>query len=144
DLLSLDVLLHRGFDARAYFVGIRRRVELVGRLLLDQLLGELQLRLLHLGLRDLDVLDRAHFARVKQLLHYQAVFDRTDHYDVLLAARRPAAQRAALGFAQRAREQRIGLGAALVGREIVGLVEEHRIDRVDRHEFGDFGALSAR
>ena len=114
-------------------------IERVGRLLLDQLLRELQLGGLHVGLRDLDVLDRPHLAGVEELLHDQAVLDRADHHDVLLAARGPAAERAALRLAQRLREQRVRLGAALVGREVVGLVEVHRVDRLDRHELGDLG-----
>ena len=71
------------------------------------------------------------------------VLDRADHHDVLLAARGPAAERAALGLAQRLGEQRIGLGAALVGREVVRLVEVHRVDRLDRHELGDLGRVRA-
>ncbi len=57
------------------------------------------------------------------------------------AAQRPSAQR--LRLAQRLGEQRVGLGAALVGREVVGLVEVHRIDRRERHELGDVGHVRA-
>ena len=57
------------------------------------------------------------------------------------AAQRPSAQR----FDSRSalREQRVGLGAALVGREVVGLVEVHRVDRFERHELGDLGHVRA-
>jgi len=79
------------------------------------LLRQLELGVAHLGLRDVDVLDRAHFARVEELLHHQAVLDGADHDDVLLAARCPAAERTALRIAQRPGEQRIGLRATLVG-----------------------------
>src|SRR5215471_17244890 len=46
-------------------------------------------------------------------------------------------------IAQRFLEQRIRFRAALVGREVVGLVEEHRIDRRDRHELVDVGGAGA-
>ena len=137
DLLAFHLLLHRCFYARAHLVGISARIEPVGGLLLDQLLRELELRVAHFGLRNVDVLDGAHFARVHELLHHQAVLDRADHDDVLLAARRPAAERTALRLAQRLGEKRIGLGAALVGREVIGFVEVHRVDGLDRHEFAD-------
>src|SRR5712691_1340383 len=137
DLLAFHFLLHRGFDPRAHFVGVQGGIEFVGSLLLDQLLRELQLRLLHFGLRDLDLLDRPHLAGVEQLLHDEALLDRADHHDVLLAAGAPAAERAAAGIAQRPREQRVRLRSALVRGEVVGLVEEHRVDRIDRHEFRD-------
>src|SRR6185369_11550194 len=145
DLLPLDLLPDRGVDPLSHFVLVRGRVELVGSLLLDQLLRELELGVLHLGLRDVDFLDRAHFGGIEELLHHQGggavLLDRPDHDDVLLAARRPAAERAAAGLAQRAREKRIRLGAALVGCEVIGLVEVDRIDRLDRHELGDVGRV---
>src|SRR6185503_19815021 len=125
------------------FVLVGARVESLGGLLLDDLLRELELGVLHLGPRDLDFRDRAHFGGVEELLHHQAVgavpFDRPDHDDVLLAARGPAAERAAPGLAQRAREKRVRLGAALVGRQVISLVEVDRVDRLDRHELGDVG-----
>ena len=71
DLLALDLLLHGGLDALAHLVLVLRRVELVGRLLLDQLLRELELLRLDVGLRDVDVAQRAHFAGVEELLHHQ-------------------------------------------------------------------------
>src|SRR6266704_1451836 len=109
DLLAFHFLLHRGFDPRAHFVGVQGGIEFVGSLLLDQLLGELELRVLHLGLRDLDLLHLPHLARA-------------DHPDVLLAAGAPAAERAAAGLAQRPREQRVRFRPALVRGEVVGLV----------------------
>src|SRR6185503_14824619 len=99
DLLPLDLLLHRGLDTRADVVGVGRGVEFLRRLLLDQLLRQLELGGLDVHLRNVDVVDAAHFASVEELLHDEA-FDQTgvhrsDHDDVLLAARRPAAKRAA-------------------------------------------------
>src|SRR5712691_4487504 len=95
-------------------------------------------------LGHLDLLDRSHLAGVEQLLHDQAVLDRADHHDVLLAARRPAAERAAIRLAQRFRKQRVGLRAAFVRSEVVGLVEIHRVDRFDRHEFRDIRRVRPR
>src|SRR6266446_4669672 len=40
DLLALDLLLHRGLDALAHLVLVRGGIELLARLLLDQLLRE--------------------------------------------------------------------------------------------------------
>jgi hypothetical protein len=54
------------------------------------------------------------------------------------------ADRAALRVAQGLRQQRVGLGAALVGRDVVRLVEIHRIDGRDRHELVDVRDLGAR
>ena len=88
--------------------------------------------------------DRPHLGSVEELLHHQRVLDRAEHHDVLLAARRPASERAAPGFLQRFREQRVRLRAALVGREVVGLVEVHRVDARDRDELGDLDHVGAR
>jgi hypothetical protein len=57
------------------------------------------------------------------LLHHESILDRTDHYDVLLAAsgQRPSAQRP---DSRSARQQRVGLGTAFVGSEEVGLVDD--------------------
>src|SRR6266581_2170147 len=144
DLLAFDFLLHGGLDAVAHLVLVCAGIEFVGSLLLDQLLRELELGVLHFRLRDLDLLDRSHFAGVEQLLHDQAVFDRSDHHDVLLAARRPATERAAIRLAQRFCKQRVGLRAAFVRGEVIGLVEIHRVDRFDRHEFGDVRRVRPR
>jgi hypothetical protein len=68
---------------------------------------------------------------------------RPDHHDVLLAPGRPAAERAALRLAQRARQQRVGLVAALVGREVIRLVEVDRVDGFERHKLGDLRRVRA-
>src|SRR5678815_375547 len=85
DLLARDLLLHRRLDARAHLVGVLRGIELVRRLLLDQLLRQLELGRLDVGLGDVDVAQRANFACVQKLLHDQTldqVLDRPDHDDV--------------------------------------------------------------
>ena len=141
DLLAFDFLLDSGFDARSHVVRVSAGIEGVGGLLIDQLARELELGFFHLGLRNLDVLDRSDFAAVEKLLHDQSLLDGADHDDVLLAARRPAPDGAAIRFAERRGEKGIGLGAELVRSQVIGLVEEHRIDRFDRHEFRDLRAL---
>src|SRR6202171_1773321 len=143
DLLAFYLLLHRGLDARAHLVSVYGGVEDGGGLLLDQHLRELELGRPHLGLRDLYLLDRSHLAGVEEVLHDQALLDGTDHHDVLLAAGGPAPERAALGLAQRACEQREGRGATLVRGEVVRRVAVNRVDRFDGHEFGDFGRVRA-
>ena len=135
--MTLDLLVDRRLDALAQLVLERRGLEALGGLLLDELARELELGGLHLGLRDLELARRAHFGRKVQLLHREHIADRTQHHEVGLAARRPVAHRAALGLLERLGEQCIGLGRALVGRQIVGLVEVHRVDRLDRHELAD-------
>src|SRR5688572_19230075 len=56
-LLALDLLLDRLLDAGGDRVGVLAGIEGLGGLRVDELLGELQLRVLHLGLGDLDLLD---------------------------------------------------------------------------------------
>src|SRR3954468_9012913 len=109
DFLAFDLLLHGGLDALAHLVLVGARVEFIDGLLLDQLLRELELRIAHFRLRDVDVLDRAHLGCVEELLHDEPIFHRTDHDDVLLAARRPAPERAALRLGKRARKQCVRL-----------------------------------
>src|SRR5207302_309826 len=59
-------------------------------LLVDELLGELELRRLHLGLRHLDLVRAPHVRRVVQLLHREHVAHRAEDHEIALAARRPA------------------------------------------------------
>ena len=143
NLLSFDFLLDLGLDAAAMLVGVRGRVELRRRLLLDELLGELELGGLHFGLRDLDFGRRPHVRGEVQLLHRQHVVDRPDQHDVRLAARRPATDGRELRFLHRFDQQAVRLVRAFVGREVVRLVEVHRIDRLDRHELRDLHRVGA-
>jgi hypothetical protein len=78
-----------------------------------------------------------------QLLHRQHVVDRTDQHDVRLAARRPATDRSQLSFLHRFDQQPVRLVGALVRRQVVRLVEVHRIDRLDRHELRDLHRMGA-
>src|SRR5205085_12479236 len=60
------LLLHGGLDAGAHLVRVSRRVEFLGRLLLDQLLRQFELGRLDVGFRDVDVPDGAHLAGEQQ------------------------------------------------------------------------------
>ena len=83
------------------------------------------------------ILEVANLRLEMQLMHGESVLHGSDHDDVFLAARDPAADRALLGLAKRRGEECVGLGAALVRCQVIGAVEIHRIDRFERHELAD-------
>ena len=93
-------------------------------------------------LLDVEVLQRAHFVGVEQLLQHQAVLGRPHLHHVLLAFPGPLGERAALALAHRLHQQRVRLAAALVGREEVGLVVEDRIDRLLGDEGDDVDGVA--
>src|SRR6185437_9324144 len=91
DLVALDFLVDRGLNARPQLIGVGRRIEPVRGLLIDELLGQGELRRLDLLLRDLDLARGPHIGGEVQLLHGEHVADRSQHDDVSLAAGGPAA-----------------------------------------------------
>jgi len=56
----------------------------------------------------------------------------------------PAAHGALLSFAKRRGEQGVGLGAALVRRQIICAVEIKRIHGVERHELANIDRVCGR
>src|SRR5579862_8460213 len=60
DSLTLHLALDRLLDSRLDLVGVRRRIESLGALLLDELAGEPQLRVAHLGALDPERIDGLH------------------------------------------------------------------------------------
>ncbi len=103
----------------------------LARLLIDELLRQFQLRILHRRLFDAEIADASRTSAAKQqLLHDQPLLQRTQHHDDIRARGSPSARaRSASVVAQRRGEQGVGLRAALVRREVVRAIEVHRIDR---------------
>ena len=128
--------------ARAHLVHVVLGMELVGGDLLDELHGQLQLRLLHGGVAHRHFRERPHLVRVVEDLHDEAALDGPHQRQVLLAPRGPLRQRAAPGLAHRFREQPVRLLAALVGPEVVRALEVDRVHPRQRDELGDLDRLA--
>ena len=71
------------------------------------------------------------------MLHDEPVFHGPDHDEVLLAARRIFADRDAARIDQHLRKQFVGASAALVGAEVINLVEVAPLDLFGLQEFRD-------
>ncbi len=95
DVLAGDLLVDRGEDALLLLVLEHRRVVGVLGDLLDQLHRQLELGRRDRDLLDVELLHRAHFVGVEQLLQHQAVFGRAHLDHVLLGLPRPLGERAA-------------------------------------------------
>ena len=80
---------------------------------------------------------RAHLVGVVQLLHHEHAVERAQEHEVLLAARRVLSERGAAGLLERSGEQAIRAVAALVGPEVVDLLEVLAVDLGERHELDD-------
>ena len=116
-----------------YFVGSnssRRR-------LLDELLRELELRRPSLAVGDRDFGRRANLVGVVQLLHHEHAVERAQEDEVLLPARRVLAERGLARLLQRRGEQAIRPIAALVGSEVVDLLQIFAVDLGQRDELDD-------
>ena len=79
-----------------------------------------------------------------QLLHDEAVFHRPHHDEVLLAARRVFADGDAARVDEHLREQLVGARAALVGAEVIDLVEIAPLDLLGLQEFRDVDRVRGR
>ena len=107
------------------------------RRLIDQLLRELELGVLHLAGGNGDFGRRTNFVGVVELLHHQHAVERTKEHEVLLAARGVLTERGAPGLLERRGEQAIRAVAALVGAEVVDLLQVLAIDLRERDELDD-------
>ena len=89
------------------------------------------------GLLDLRL--RAHVLGEEERLERERVAARPDEAERLVAAQDEAADRGHARVLQRLEQQhvRAALRRRARGREVVGAVEEHRVDLVERHEAGD-------
>ena len=130
----------RPLNSSAYSFGI----EALDGEMIDELLRQLEFGFRHLGRLDAEVLQVANFRFEMQLMHGETVRDRSYHYDVFFAARDPTPDRTLSGFTQRGRKQRVGLRAALVGRQIIGAVKINRVDRLQRDELADIDCMGRR
>ena len=137
DLLALDLHVDQVAGALAHGVLVGLGLKLVRGDLLDELHGELQLRLLDLRRRDRAPRRRPELVGVAELLHDQAFLEGAEEDQVVLAAGGVARQRRAAGLPHGLGEQPVGLVAPLVGAEIGGLLEVDRIDLIQGHELGD-------
>jgi hypothetical protein len=118
-----------------HLVLVALRVPGLGGDLLDDLLREPELgglELRHVGQRHL--VPRLHLGGVAELVHDEAVLERPQLDDVLLAAGRVRGHADEPGLEHRVVEQLVRALAALVRPEVVALLDVQRIDRGPRHE----------
>ena len=76
----------------------------------------------------LDLAEVAHLVGIEERVHHQAALRLAQQHELLAAARREARHGAAAGGVHRLAQQAVGLLAALVGAEQVGLLEVDRVD----------------
>ena len=100
-------------DACPDLIRVSRRIECRDALLLDELSGELQLRIAHLRALDTEGVDGLHFRREVQLVQRESVTDRPENDDVIASMTRPPANSAAFALAQGRDEESERLGATL-------------------------------
>src|SRR3954464_2806988 len=143
DLLTFDLALYLRLDPLLDVVFVLLGLELVGRYLPDDLLGELELLRLHVRrFFQPDLVEGPHLVRVHELLHDEAAaVDGAQLHEILLAAGGIPRESGAAGRAHRLREQPVGAIGALLGPEVVGLVEVDGIDRLGRDELADLDLL---
>ncbi|MFT3917466.1 MAG: hypothetical protein QM704_26290 [Anaeromyxobacteraceae bacterium] len=141
DLLALDLPLDGLEDALLHRVLVLLGLEARVRGLLDELQRELDLLVLHLRVVDLDLVERADLVGVVELLQEQPAGPGADEGEVLLAAGGVARDRGLAALLEREREELVGLAAALVRAEVVGLLEVDRVDLGGGHELGDVDRL---
>src|SRR5207247_396227 len=108
DLLAFDLAIDLLLHPLAHIVLVLLGLECVASRLVDQLHGEIELGLLHVGLRNGHLCDVADLVGIAQLLHNEPPCHRPDHDEVLLAARGILTDRYALGLLARLREERVG------------------------------------
>ena len=92
---------------------------------------------LHVARGNRDLGRRAHLVGVVELLHHEHAVARAQQHEMLLAARGVLAERGLAGLLERRGEETVGAIAALVGAEVVDLVEVLAIDLVERNELED-------
>ena len=142
DLLARRLALEQVEQLLAVLVAIVVGLEVAGQGL-DQLLGHLELALLGLLglllLEDLavevlgrgDLVVEAHRGQGEDVVH------RADRGQMLLVAEHEAGDRDLARLLHRLHEQRVGARGALVGTEVVGLLEVDRVDVVEIDEVLD-------
>src|SRR3569833_834697 len=143
DLLAFHLLLYSCFDPRFHLVGVGARVEAIGSLLVDELLGQLQLRIPYFRILHFQVAQRLDFRCALQLVQNEGVSHGTQNDYVVPATRRPTAYPASLALTQSRRKQCVWFGTALVGCQVVRRVELARVYLGQGHELLDVDTLGA-
>ena len=145
ELLALHLAVDVGQHPLLHLVLVFARLEGLAGDLIDQLVGQLQLGVAHLGhVGHRHLGDVPHLVGVQQLLHHQAVAagGRTDHHQVLLAPGGVAGQRRPPALAHHLGQQVVRLLPALLRRHVIRLVEVDRVHLVQRDELGDVHRLA--
>ena len=139
DLLAGDLLLDERLHPAAVRVGVRLGTEVVVRELIDELPRELDLggpRARRFGAVG-DLGEAPHLVGVVERVHHQPLVEGADQHDVLLAVTRPLRDRDLAGVVHRLHQQAVGLVGALLGTEVVGVLEVDRIDLGEGDELLD-------
>ena len=139
-LLALRLALDQRQDLVAVLVAVLGGVE-VGGERVDQRLGHLELLLGRLAVRGVelvrDLVRRDDLVGEAHRRHRHHPVHRPQRGEVLLAAQHEARDRDLAGVLHRLDEQRVGLLGALVGAEVVGVIEVDRVDLVQVDEVLD-------
>src|SRR3990170_3118058 len=137
-LLALDLLVHEVEDPLPVGVLVPLGPERLAREAVDELEGELELALLEPGRLPLvDLAEVPHLVGEVHRVEQQAALGGAEQHEALLAAHHERRERHARARVQGLGEEPVGLLAALVGPEVVGLLEVDRVDRLERNELGD-------
>jgi len=82
-----------------------------------------------------------HFLGVAELVEDQALLERAQRHDVLLAAGRVGSDTDEAGLEHRVADELVGALAALVGAEVVALLDVERVERAGGYEFFECDGL---
>ena len=116
----------------------------LGREMIDQLLRKFKLGFRYRCRLDAQLLHGTNLSLEMQLMHGKAAIEGSNDHNMLLAAGDPSADGTLFGLFERRCEQRIGFGAAFIGREVIGPVEIHGIYGLQRDELGYIDRMGGR
>src|SRR3989442_1162802 len=142
NLLALDLLVDELEHALAVLVAVLLGAEGVRREAVDQLERQLELPLLDLRrLALLDLAEAPHLIGEVHRVQHEPALRRPDEDEALLAAHDELRERDAPVRAHRVGEEPIRLLTALVGAQVVRLLEIDRVHRREWHELRDVDDL---
>ena len=142
DLAAFDLGLHHRLDRFAVVVLELGGVEVAGQGL-DEHLGHLHLGGLRLGGVGGAEVGLTDLVGPHHRLHHDHVVANAQHGQRGPVAQRDRHQRHPVRGLERLPQQRVGLGAGLLRLEVVGLLEQHRVDLVTGHELLDADLATA-
>ena len=116
-------------------------MELIGRGLLDELLGERQLSVLDRHIRNRHICRAPKLGRIVQLLHNQNAIHRTHQDEVLLASGRVLPKRRPARLLERLAQQSVGALAAFVWAQEIGFLEVKAVHFGERDELVDVDGI---